>query len=54
MEELVKLGYITRRQYEEAKRYQAKHGCKIGEALLDLGYVNGKIMTSYVKRIIGY
>jgi hypothetical protein len=54
MEDLVRLGYITKQQFEHAKKYQSKHACKIGEALLDLGYVNGRMMAAYVKRIVGY
>lgn len=53
MEDLVRFGYITRQQYEHALRYQSRRGCKIGEALLDLGYVNDRIIAAYVKRIIG-
>lgn len=53
MEELVRYGLITREQFEHARRLQSRRGCRIGEALLELGYVNERIIKAYVKRVIG-
>jgi len=38
-EMLLKAGKITKDQLEEALEYQKKHGGKIGEILLKLGYI---------------
>jgi hypothetical protein len=53
MEELVKMGYLTADQYGKALAYQKKRGCKIGVALMELGFVNDRIMQHFARRILG-
>jgi hypothetical protein len=54
MQELVTMGYISQKELDYAKRYAVKYNCKVGEALLDLGYVNARAMEHYCKRILKF
>ena len=53
MEELVKHGYITGAQLEKAKSYHQSKGCKLGQALVELGFVTAEKMESYSRNVIG-
>jgi len=47
---LVKDNLITQEQLEEALRYQAVHGGRLGSILIQLGYVQDDDITSVLSR----
>lgn len=53
MDQLIEMGYITRRQLKVAQKYRTRHNCKVGQALLDLGFITSADVEDYVKGIIG-
>lgn len=52
MEEYIKAGYITRKQLETAREYQRSNGCKIGVALLTLGFITCDQVQDYAEHVI--
>ena len=40
---------ITKEQLDESIEYHKKKSCRIGEAMLDLGYINDEQLSKYLK-----
>ena len=53
MHPFIKYNLISREQFKYAQRIQNQRGGKLGEILLDLGYVNERKVVQYCEKIIG-